>query len=222
MEWLSKLKNSMYDDVPAPVAAPAPTNASSISSTGSAPMSMPAGTIGTPSVNADMVAAIRKSVFGRNTAFTQLLTASDALADVIPDPVMRLKAAHKTGGAGRTGKQIADAVDVHIQDVDGEELRFKTMIDTKMGNEVGALERQSQAATTQAQQFGSEIEQLQARIASLQRDIGELNLKASGLLHDASTKRSELDGAQAEFKVAAQAVRTELNGSKSAILSTLV
>jgi len=218
----NKLKSMLYEDdasAPAPAQAP-PAQGTSIG-TVQMPSSAPSS-FGASTLNADMVTAIRKAVFGRNTAFTQLLASSEALADVIPDATMRLKAAHKTGGAGRTGRQIADAVDVHLQDVDGEELRFKTMIEQKLGVEVGALEQQSRNAAAQAVQFSSEIEQLQARVVSLQRDIGEMNMKASGLQHDATTKRAELDGAHAQFKSAAQAVRTELNGSKSAILSTLV
>lgn len=219
MSWLNKLKETMYNE-PAggEVAAAAPPTTVSVGT-----VATPAPSIlGAPVVNADMVAAIRKAVFGRNTAFTQLLTASEALADVIPDPTMRLKAAHKTGGAGRTGKQIADAVDVHLQDVDGEELRFKNMIDSKAQTEVGTIDAQVQTATAQAQQAAQEIEQLSQRIAALQKLIGDMNTKATELSAQSVTKRAELDAAQAQFKLAANAVRVELNGSKSAILSTLI
>lgn len=217
MSWLNAIKSAVYETAPETAAPAAP----STGTVGAAPAASPI-VLGAPTLNTDMVSAIRKAVFGRNTAFTQLLSASEALADVIPDQVMRLKAAHKTGGAGRTGKQIADAVDVHLQDVDGEELRFKNMIDGKAQAEVGSLEQQAQQASTQASQASAEIEQLQQRIGALQKMIGEMNLKSSNLTAESITKRAELDGAMSEFKLAAQAVRNELNGSKSAILSTLV
>jgi hypothetical protein len=211
-----KLKSMLYEDAaPAPQAPVAPATASVA---GSAPIAVTLG----PVVNVDMVAAIRKAVFGRNTAFTQLLSASEALADVIPDPTMRLKAAHKTGGAGRTGKQIADAVDVHLQDVDGEELRFKNLIDSKVQNEVGSIDGQVQVATSQAAQAAQEIEQLNQRIGGLQKLIADMNGKATELSAQSVAKRTELDTAMAQFKLAANAVRTELNGSKTAILSTLI
>jgi hypothetical protein len=216
MSWLNAIKSAVYETPPeaAPVAAPTTASVGTVS----APAAVTLG----PVVNTDMVAAIRKAVFGRNTAFTQLLTASEALADVIPDPTMRLKAAHKTGGAGRTGKQIADAVDVHLQDVDGEELRFKNLIDSKIQNEVGAIDSQVATATSQAQQAAAEIEQLQHRIGGLQKLITDMNGKATELSAQSVAKRAEFDTALSQFKVAANAVRTELNGSKTAILSTLV
>lgn len=216
MSWLNKLKDAVYETPPEAAQAAAPTTASVGTVSAPAPVTLGAA------VNADMVAAIRKAVFGRNTAFTQLLTASEALADVIPDPTMRLKAAHKTGGAGRTGKQIADAVDVHLQDVDGEELRFKNLIDSKVQNEVGAIDSQVATATAQAQQAAQEIEQLQQRIGGLQKLITDMNGKATELSAQSVAKRSEFEVALSQFKVAANAVRTELNGSKTAILSTLV
>ena len=216
MSWMNKLKDAVWEAPPEAAPAAAPTTASVGTVSAPAPVTLGAA------VNADMVAAIRKAVFGRNTAFTQLLTASEALADVIPDPTMRLKAAHKTGGAGRTGKQIADAVDVHLQDVDGEELRFKNLIDSKIQNEVGAIDAQVQTATSQAQQAAAEIEQLQQRIGGLQKLITDMNGKATELSAQSVAKRSEFDVALSQFKVAATAVRTELNGSKTAILSTLI
>jgi hypothetical protein len=214
---MNKLKDAVWEAPPEAAQAVAPTTASVGTVAAPAP-----SILGAPTVNVEMVAAIRKAVFGRNTAFTQLLTASEALADVIPDPTMRLKAAHKTGGAGRSGKQIADAVDVHLQDVDGEELRFKNMIDGKIQAEVGSIDTQVQTATAQAQQAAQEIEQLNQRIGALQKMIGDMNTKATELSAQSVTKRAELDAAQAQFKLAANAVRLELNGSKSAILSTLV
>lgn len=211
-----KLKGLVYNDVPESTQSPATPTSGTV---GAAPASI--GSLA-QTVNVEMVAAIRKATFNRNTAFTQLLAASDALADVIPDQTMRLKAAHKTGGAGRTGRQIADAVDVHLQDVDGEELRFKTMIDQKISSEVGALEQQANLATQQSQQAAAEIQQAQERIAALNKLILELGAKANEANAAVNAKRAEFDQASGQFKLAAQAVRAELQGSKSAILSTLV
>ena len=172
-------------------------------------------------VNQDMVSAIKKVTFGRNTAFTQLLSAAEALADVIPDATMRLKAAHKTAGAGRTGKQIADAVDVHLQDVDGEEMRFKAAVDAKASAEIGTIEAQAAVATQQIQQAQAEIQQAQQRIAELTSQIGQLTQTAATAQAQVVQKRGELEAAQAQFKLAAQAVRNELSANKAAILSTL-
>lgn len=217
MSWLNKIKGAIYEDggeeSSAPQAAPTGLGAGIPSSNSAAPIQS--------GINQDMVAAIKKATFGRNTAFTQLLAAAEALADVIPDATMRLKAAHKTAGAGRTGRQIADAVDVHLQDVDGEEMRFKAVLDGKASTEIAGIEAQAQLATQQIQSAQEQIAAAQARIVELNTSIGNLSQTAAQATTAAAQKRAELDQAMNQFKLAAQAVRNELNGNKAAIVSTL-
>lgn len=216
----NKLKGMVYDDVVPVIVQPTATPQAGIQAMtqlgGQA-----LGAIST-SLNADMVAMIKKVTFGRNTAFTQLLQASESLADVIPDAVMRLKAAHKTAGGGRTGRQIADAVDVHLQDVDGEEMRFKAVVEQNSKVEVGALETQAQTAQDSIVGAQAEIQKAQQLIADLTGTITQQTQVAAHANAEVVQKRAELDAAQNQFKLAAQAVRNELNGSKAAILSTLV
>jgi chromosome segregation ATPase len=135
---------------------------------------------------------------------------------------MRLKAAHKTAGGGRTGKQIADAVDVHLQDVDGEVLRFKSMIDQKTASDVGTMQ-------AQFDQTAAEIAAAQAAIGAAQQQISDLTAaiiakqqQGVQLTAQIQTATADLKSSQLQFEAAAQAVRNELNGSKAAILSTLV
>ena len=174
-----------------------------------------------PMLNEAMAAAIRKATFSRNTALTALITASDALVDIIPDPVMRLKAAQKTAGAGRSGKEISEAVAIHLSDVDSEEQRFAQMLSTKVQGEVGGLQRQAETTEQAVQSASHEIQNLQQRILTLQQQMGENSAKASSLRSEAQTKEHELRQAETEFKAAAQAIRNELNGHKNTILSTL-
>ena len=74
-----------------------------------------AGTVGmtgistaplTTGVNPEFVAAIKKTVYGRNTPLTQLMSAADKMTAFIPDPATRLKAAFASAGDGRTVQQI--------------------------------------------------------------------------------------------------------------------
>jgi chromosome segregation ATPase len=171
-------------------------------------------------LNPAMVQAIEKATFGRNTALTALLAQSDNLADVIPDQVMRLKAAHKAGG-GRSPKEIADAVAIHLSDVDGEEMRFSQALNAKIQTEVGGLTRQADAAEQATAAANDEIRRLTERITSLQGQVLEQTTKASQLRGEAQAKEHELRQAEVEFKAAAQHVRETLNGHKSTILSTL-
>lgn len=175
----------------------------------------------TTMVNQVMVDTIRKETFSRNTALTALMTASDALADIIPDPTMRLKAAQKTAGGGRSGKDIADAVAIHLNDVDSAELRFGQALSTKIQTEVGGLTQQATAAEQAINSMQHEIQTLTQKLQQLQTTINEQTQNVTSLRSQAQTKEAELRQAETEFKAAAQAVRNELNGHKSTILSTL-
>lgn len=186
---------------------------------------MSKGLNGTPVVssvlNDDMVQAIRKVTFSRNTALTALISASDALVDIIPDPVMRLKAAHKTAGGGRSAKEISDAVAVHLNDVDGEEMKFTQILNTKIKTEVHGLTQKMVMTEKAVEAATAEIQNLQQRIIQLQQQIAENTAKVVTLRSEAETQESDLRRAETEFKAAAAAVRAELNAHKNTILSTL-
>ena len=173
------------------------------------------------SVNKDMVEMIRKQTFSRNTALTALIQASDTLADIITDPVVRLKAAQKTAGGGRGAKEFADAVQIHLNDVDGAEMQFAQALEGKIKNEVGGLQAQAAAADAQVNNLTAEIQNLTQRIQNAQQQIADTSLKRNELQAQASTKEAEFRQAEQEFRVAAETVRHELLGHKATILSTL-
>lgn len=219
---MRRIKGLLYEN--AEPATPAASNAAQPAASPAASMTMPGtvpGAVHAPEIAA-MVAAIKKATFGRNTAFTQLLSASDVLIDVVPDPTMRLRAAHKTAGAGRTGKQIADAVDIHLQDVDGEVMRFKAALEAKISTEVRAIEAQGQTAQAQLDSAQAEIEAARRRIDELTNAVGQLMQAVSQAQAQAAQRRAELDQSMVQFQAAAQEVRAELQNNKTAILSTLV
>ncbi len=174
-----------------------------------------------PALNQAMVDAIRKQTFGRNTALTALTAASDALADIIPDQTMRLKAAQKTAGAGRAAKEFVDAVQIHLNDVDAAERDFAAAVQKKIGVECGGLGRQADQAETVIAAKQAELQGIQARIGQLQAEIGEQTSCVGQLRQQAATKEADLRQSEVEFKAAACAVRDELNSQKQTILSTL-
>jgi hypothetical protein len=219
MGFLDTLKGMVVeaepgDAVALPAQGAAPTKA--VKPNGAMPTFAPISTL-----NQAMVDAIRKATFGRNTALTALITASDALADIIPDPTMRLKAAQKTAGAGRGAREIADAVAIHLNDVDGEEMRFGQALNVKIQTEVGGLNRSADACEAAITQANNEIQTITARLQTLQQSINDQTVKLNDFRAQAQTKEHELRQAETEFKAAAQAVRAELNGHKATILSTL-
>jgi hypothetical protein len=209
------IKGLLFEEDPAQAAAPQAAPAQ----TAAAPAAIPtqpgqaaAAPIATSPKQA-IVEAIRKATMSRNTAYTQLARAADALHDLIPDQVMRLKAAYRTSGAGRTAQQIAEAIDIHLQDIGGEELRFHQMIESKLATEVEGRRRQAQAAADAAR---SAHEQIQA----LEKLIIEKNEEATRISGEAAQVSLDLQQSHADFKLAAAQVRSELEGAKALIIST--
>lgn len=69
-------------------------------------------------VNGVLFKTMMTETLSRNTAFTSLMTTADKLVNVIADPVQRLKAAQSVSGDGRSAQQVADAVNIHLSDLD--------------------------------------------------------------------------------------------------------
>lgn len=171
-------------------------------------------------INPEYVAAIRKAALTRQSPLTQLMDQLDKFATIIQDPMVRMKAAHASV-PGLTVKQLSDAVDAHLSDVDGEELKFKAMIDSKIAQDVGGVQAEAEGLAKQIAQAQADIQAAQTRIAELGQEIGTLSGQLSQAQNLATTKKIELDQASQQFKVAAQAVRSELTSNKQAILTSL-
>lgn len=214
-----KIKGAIFEEDPnaaKPAAAPAKgVTVTAANIAAGVPVQMAAP------VNPEFVAAIRKAVLGRNTALTQLMATADKLASIIPDANQRLKAAYATAGDGRTVAQIVQAVDVHLADVEGEELKFKAALDGKARAEVAPLEQQAQLQAQAVERAQQEIANAQARIAELTGQIGTLTQEAAQAQAAAAAKRQELELMSINFKQAADAVRAELQQNKLVISTAL-
>ena len=165
-------------------------------------------------VNPEFVAAIKKAVFGKATALTSLVEAAEKLATIIPDQATRFKAAYATAGNGRTVQQIAAAADIHLADIEGEELRFKAAVDQRLGMEIQQLE-------TSASSAASQIKSLQEQIASAQQRVIELTQQQGEAAAGASQKRMEQQLVSDQFKAAAQLVRNEIATLRQAVVHSL-
>lgn len=217
-----KLKSMVYEDAPAQKSAPVDEK------TTKSPLMKTSSTLqpvqpAQPAQQAspEFVSAIRKVIHGRNSAFTQLLSASEKLVDIIPDGALRLKAAFKMAADGRTVQQVAAAVDVHLSDIENEERRFKAAIDQKVSTEVGAINARIATSERTSVTAAQQIEQLSARILELQQQQAAAAADAANAQNELYQKQHEIEDVQLQFKLAADAVRSELNSQKSAILSAL-
>lgn len=214
-----KLKDALFEQDPG-ASKPAVSVPTAPAATLTAGPSMAAPLL-SPGVNPEFVAAIRKAVMGRNTALTQLMATADKMSNIIADPQLRLKAAYAAAGDGRSVKQIIDAVDVHLSDVDGEELRFKTAMDGKVHAELAPLEQQHVALAGQIKSSQEQIASLQARIIELTNNIGTMTQQQAEASTAIANKRQELSTMADSFKAAAAAVRSELQANKATISSAL-
>lgn len=220
MSWLNSLKAAVLVD-PGPGVAPAAPAPAAVAAPAAAPKGpVPAATFAAPANN-EFVEAIKKGVYARNTAYTQLLAAADKLASIIADPTTRLKAAYATAGEGRAPMQIAAAVDIHLSDVDGEEARFKAAMEQKASREIGGANQQAEQCKGRIVAFEAEIVSMTQRITDLQNAILQARNDHDAAVTSAVEAQRAIDAAAGEFKVAAAAVRAELTASKAAITSTL-
>lgn len=216
----NKLKGAIFEEDPSEVktAAPAANNQpAAASATNNQPL--PTGTFVAP--NNQFVDIIKKAVFAKQTALTTLLEAADKLANIIPDANTRYRAAHATAGHGRTAQQIAAAADIHLQDVDGEEMRFKAATESALGSEIASLEAQANAAANQVKATQAQIEQLQQQILAAQQRVGELTQQQAQATAAANGKRVELETVAMQFKAAATTVRNDINNLRATVLASL-
>jgi chromosome segregation ATPase len=217
MSFMNALKGAIWEQDPnaTPQAQPqAPVAQSTSRPVGStAPM--------VSSVNDEMVQAIKRNTLSRKTPYTALLEAADKLANVIPDPNMRLKAAYAMVGEQRTVEAIMKALDIHISDVDGEKMRFGQATDQRRKTELGSLTTQLTQLNTSTEQMQTEITNLHARIQQLNTTINDNTVKANELAAQVNSRGAEYDATVAQFENAAQLVRGELEQQRIAISSTL-
>lgn len=210
-----KISSALFvDDSAAKKSEPKSTSAPAASPVGGFPVGQTATIAAGSGVNPDFIAAIRKAVFGKATALTSLIEAADKLQNIIPDATTRFKAAYATAGNGRTVQQIAAAADIHLADVEGEELRFKAAVDAKLGTEIQQLDATATSAATQITNLQRQLEETQLRITQLMQQQAEAAASSS-------QKKIELQTTSDQFKAAAQMVRNEIQTLRQTVLTSL-
>lgn len=215
MSWLNKAKNMLYEtgttQPPAPQPAQPTTQAQSPAS----------GITTAPVANQEMVDAMRKVVAGRNSALTRLMQSADTLIEVIPDPVIRLRAAHKMVAAGQTGTQIAAAIDIHLGDIATEVQRFEQAANGRKAAEQGSLNATIATCGATIESAQNELQKAQERIAVLTAQVAEMNARGAAAQAELAVVSAKYDASIADFKSAAAIVSQELEANRAAIISTI-
>lgn len=173
-------------------------------------------------INDKFVEALRKTVKGRQTAFTSLLDSAETLKAYIPDETTRFRAAFdQIKGQGRTARDIAAAIEVHVQDLAAQQLQFDNALDKERVNTVGSLENELTRLGPANDAAQQQIQSMAQQMAALNETINKNNMRLNELQGLIGAENNRIISSKSQFDVALNVVQTELNGQKSIILSAL-
>jgi chromosome segregation ATPase len=215
----SSIKGALFTDAespaPAKVAPAAPTQ----------PVHMPQ-TPGTPGIQVPVenrfVEVLRKAITARQTAFTSLLAAADKLASIIPDPIVRLKAAYATvSGEGRGLREVVAAIDFHMSDMEGQKAQFMSVLKTQQQQAIGTIETELNGIPISNENAMKQIQTMTQQITQLQELLGKNAARESELRNELASQQATFTMSQQEFESALATVKGELEGQRMAITSTL-
>lgn len=174
------------------------------------------------SVNNEYLTLLRNAIKARSTAFTALVANADKLANVIPDSAMRLKAAFEmVKGDGRGLKEIMGAIDVHLADLESQRMQFGAAMTRQKQTAIGVLQSEFDSLAPANQTAASQIQALQQQIAALQETMNRNTSRAAELQSQITTEGMRFTTAEQQFETALQIVKTELEGQKAVVGSTL-
>lgn len=175
------------------------------------------------SIDQEMLATLQKKINSRSSSYVTLIEAAQRLVSVIPDETTRLKAAFAmvSGEGTRSVSSIAQAIDVHIADLEGERIRFKNTSNEQMGSKSADLRAQADSLGAQNVASTSQIERLQAEIAKVQAAIVKNSAQCRDLNIEADKAEAQIKAVSAAFDRTVEYLKNDL-AAKKVSLSTLL
>jgi chromosome segregation ATPase len=216
MGFLDTVKGALFTDEGQPkAAAPAPT--------ASGPMNtMTVG--GQPAATAsnEYVDALRAGLRQRQTAFTSLLAAAETFSDVIPDTTMRLKAAFKmVATGGRSVRDILNAIDIHVSDLDGQRMQFEAALKAEQQKTIGNMEGELSTLKSSTESATAAIQSLQQQMQSLNETIARNATRTNELNGQLASEKVRIGSVTQQFDAALGLVKSDLANQKAVIQSAL-
>lgn len=219
MDFLKKLASPFveFDDTAAanPGTATVPVTAGGNVPTmrqtsASAPAAIAASAAG---IDPAMLAALDKTLLNRKTAYTALLEAANKLTAKVPDEATRLSLAYTmVSTPGRSVKDMIDSIDVHLSDLEGEKMRFKSQSDKEVA-------QRCVANRTQADSIEAQVGSAQDRINSMQAEINKLNDQINAGHVEAARLRQSADSAEGEIRIVQQRFEAAVDYAKANLAS---
>jgi chromosome segregation ATPase len=220
MVW-SKISSALFVDESKPKSTPGQTPIPAPGTPLGASTSAPSAGVMTPAQN-PFADALRAAIKNRPTAFTSLLAAADKLANIIPDPTTRLKAAYATvSGEGRGLREVVGAIDVHVADLEAQKMQFMQALERQRREALGAIEAELSSLPQSNNTANAQIQAMTQQIQQLQELIVKNNARIAELQANATAESTKFTTSQQQFEAALVLVRGELEGQKSAVMSTL-
>ncbi len=205
-----------------PPAKASPTTPAVVSVSGSG-SSVASNATAAASVDPEMLATLQKKINARSTPYVTLVDTAQRLVGVIPDEATRLKAAFAMvcGDGSRSAASIAQAIDVHLADLEGERIRFKNVSNDQMVGMAADLRKQASALVAQGASNTAEVERMQAAIASLQSAMAKNAAQARELTAAADKSEADIKAVCLAFDRAVEFVKSDLVGKKAALSALL-
>jgi len=219
MKFLSALKDAVFEtDANVPASPQSTTVTPAAASPGPASPSNPQTYFppSTPEADPAMLEMLRKVAYGRASSFKSILENMSKMESVIPDESTRAKAAFATmGGDTRTPQNVLQAIDVHIQDLDGEQIKFSNTSAARKTESLNAIATKLSGTENSIQRLLSELEALEQTKAQKLDQINQLNTNLASMQNDKAQIDFEFDKVASNFMVAFNVVKNELLSRKA-------
>jgi hypothetical protein len=171
----------------------------------------------------DMIAGLQATVAKKPSPYSAFLESAGKLESIIPDETMRLKAAIAsiTGDGKRTADSILTAIDMHINDVEGQRMLFKGASDQRRRTEIDAPKARADQLRAQNTNIAANIEDFQKKIQALQDQAMTNDSEAQTL--DAQSHSADVDITSVEnrFGLSVDWVKNELAAKKQVLASVV-
>jgi chromosome segregation ATPase len=182
------------------------------------PPTKPLKPVATPVINSpdeQMVESLLKVMMKRKTPYTALLDTSKKMEAAIPDENSRIKAAFAIlSSDGTTTDNIAQSIDVHLTDLEGEHLRFKSISDQQVQQQSKSIKDRINNLTQENTSAIAQIEELRLRIATLEKKEQENNSEIITLTNQANELDLKITSTYNSFKNALDYIKNDLNNKK--------
>jgi hypothetical protein len=162
-------------------------------------------------------------VMQRPTAYSALADALAALADIPMDEATRYRSSFavlkKT--QQRTVEQVGQAIDVHLGDLESEQLRFSSQSrgaeDERVAGRLAEVAELDEAIAAGAREIETLRAQTEERVRRIGEDCAAREQRASALRQEAEQQKQAMTQTVRDFDAASESVRRTLLDTKAKV-----